>query len=58
MNKKIIIVFALFAVLFGAHLLLKSKRAGREQAQAWQMPKLEGLTKVEIAREGETIVLE
>jgi hypothetical protein len=58
MNKKIIIVFALFAVLFGAHLLLKSKRAGREQAQSWEMPKLEGLTKVEIAREGETIVLE
>lgn len=58
MNKKILIVFALFAVLFGAHLFLKSKRAGREQAQSWQMPKIEGLTKVEIARDGETIVLE
>ena len=58
MNKKILIVFALFAVLFGAHLILKANRSGREQPPAWQTPKLEGLTKVEIVREGDTIVLE
>ena len=58
MNKKILIVFALFAVLFGAHLFLKANRSGREQPPAWQTPKLEGLTKVEIVREGDTIVLE
>lgn len=58
MNRKILIAFAVFAVLFGAHLFLKANRSGQEQAQTWQMPKLEGLTKVEIVREGETIVLE
>ena len=58
MNRKLLIAFALFAVLFGAHLYLKANRSGREQAQTWQMPKLEGLTKVEIVRDGETIVLE